>query len=94
MISKLFYYLLKVVSRVISSDKLQTKIDSLGYALSIKKYTRQGAQIGENTLIIDTKLSLSKGDRFISVKIALLLSYALGHDASPIVFKGTGGSQR
>ena len=65
MISKLFYYLLKVISRVISSDKLQTKIDSLGYALSIQKYTRQGAQIGENTLIIDTKLSSSsKGDRF------------------------------
>ena len=72
MISKLFYYLLKVISRVISSDKLQTKIDSLGYALSIQKYTRQGAQIG---------------DRFyIGKDCTITGATLLGHDASPTLF--------
>ncbi|MGJ8485835.1 DapH/DapD/GlmU-related protein [Pseudoalteromonas sp. SYSU M81236] len=88
MISKLFYYLLKVINRVVRSEQLQTKIESLGYALNIQKYTRQGAQIGENTLIIDTKLSSSsKGDRFyIGKDCTITGATLLGHDASPTLF--------
>ena len=81
----LFFYLL---NRFIRSEKLQTIVDKLAYRRTINKYELQGASIGENTIIIDTKLSSSsKGDKFfIGSNCTITGATLLGHDASPTLF--------
>lgn len=86
--TKLQYLILKIANRFIRSTLLQEKVDKLGYTLIIDKYRAQGAEIGENTIIIDTKLSSSsKGDRFfIGRDCTITGATLLGHDASPTLF--------
>ncbi|WP_308362242.1 acyltransferase [Pseudoalteromonas xiamenensis] len=88
MITKLHYVFLKLVNYVVKSDKLQRKLEKLGYMLAMQRYRNQGAEIGENTIIIDTKLSSSsKGDQFfIGRGCTITGATLLGHDASPTLF--------
>ncbi|WP_462164576.1 acyltransferase [Pseudoalteromonas xiamenensis] len=88
MIAKLRYAFLKLMNLVIKSAKLQSELDKQGYMLVMQRYRNQGAEIGENTIIIDTKLSSSsKGDEFIIGKDCTITGATLlGHDASPTLF--------
>lgn len=86
--TKLLYVLLKVANKLLKSNKVQDKLDKLAYELTMARYRSQGAEIGENTIIIDTKLSSSsKGDRFyIGSGCTITGATLLGHDASPTLY--------
>ncbi|MEL0654866.1 DapH/DapD/GlmU-related protein [Pseudoalteromonas issachenkonii] len=86
--TKIYYVFLVVVNRLFYSLKLQHKLDKLAYQRVINKYKSQGASVGENTIIIDTKFSSSsKGDRFvIGNNCTITGATLLGHDASPTLF--------
>jgi acetyltransferase-like isoleucine patch superfamily enzyme len=83
--TKLKYIFFAVINRLVLSQRLQFKVDRLAYERVIEKYKSQGATIGKNTLIIDTKLSSSsKGDQFfIGDNCTITGATLLGHDASP-----------
>ncbi|WP_050581981.1 DapH/DapD/GlmU-related protein [Pseudoalteromonas sp. TB64] len=83
--TKLMYLFFSVINRFVHSQILQRKVDTLAYNIVINNYKLQGAIIGKNTIIIDTKFSSSsKGDRFfIGENCTITGSTLLGHDASP-----------
>ena len=88
--NKLIYYCLKIVM-LISRNKINTLKEPLkkyGYFMNLEKYKARGADIGENSILINCTLSSSsKGDRFfIGSNCTLTGTTLLAHDASPSVF--------
>lgn len=69
-------------------SKLSPIIRKYGYLANLDRYRRQGATIGENSILINCTLSSSsKGDRFVIGKNCTLTGTTLlAHDASPSLF--------
>jgi|GEM_PF-6514707 len=85
---KIKFYVLKLLN-ILTLNKYFTGHVAKAYSLfSMAKYRRQGAEIGENTTLIECKLSSStKGDKFyIGENCTITGVTLLGHDASPTIF--------
>jgi maltose O-acetyltransferase len=67
---------------------LENNLRKFGYLANIDKYTKQGATIGNKSILINCTLSSSsKGDRFfIGDNCTLTGTTLLAHDASPAIF--------
>ena len=88
--NKLFYYCIKIMM-LISRNKIKALKEPLrkyGYFMNLDTYKGKGAEIGENSILINCTLSSSsKGDRFyIGRNCTLTGTTLLAHDASPSVF--------
>ena len=87
-LTKLNYYLLRLLQKVLGSHFQREKVAHLGQELILARYRAQGAEIGEGTQLINCKLSSSsKGDRFYIGKNCTITGVTLlAHDASPTLF--------
>ncbi|MFT5758752.1 MAG: maltose O-acetyltransferase [Alteromonadaceae bacterium] len=88
LILKLNYYILRFLKLITLNKCLKNKVSSAYNKYSLACYRAQGAEIGENTLLIECKLSgSSKGDRFyIGNNCTITGVTLLAHDASPTLF--------
>ncbi len=85
---KVRFYLCRIFQILTLNRFLKATAAKYYSELSLARYRAQGAEIGENTTLIECKLSgSSKGDRFFIGKNCTLTGVTLlAHDASPTIF--------
>lgn len=80
--------ILKLLIRVTKKISFKDLLGRISYQHMIRTYSLKGAVIGDNTMLLNVKLSSStKGDRFVIGNNCTLTGCTLlGHDASPALY--------
>ncbi len=85
---KLQYYILRIIQLFTLNHYLKNRVAKAHYAFNVARYSKQGVELGKNTILIDCKFSSSsKGDKFyIGNNCTITGVTLLAHDASPTLF--------
>jgi acetyltransferase-like isoleucine patch superfamily enzyme len=85
---KLQYYILRIIQLFTFNHYFKKRVAKAHYTFNVARYSKQGVELGKNTILIDCKFSSSsKGDKFyIGNNCTITGVTLLAHDASPTLF--------